>query len=83
MTEETIIKETNNMDNIKILEDSDKITGFYDREADVLYLSLGDPTEAIALEIEDGVLARYNEEGDRVVGITLIGLRKRIQQELN
>ncbi|MEA5467348.1 DUF2283 domain-containing protein [Spirulina sp. 06S082] len=83
MTEKTIIGETNYMDNIKILEDSDKITGFYDKEADVLYLSLGDPAEAVAVEIEDGVLARYNEEGDRVVGITLIGLRKRIQQELN
>ncbi|MGK7873580.1 MAG: DUF2283 domain-containing protein [Xenococcaceae cyanobacterium] len=71
------------MDNIKILEYSTKITGYYDKEADVLYLSLGEPRDAIAVDISDSVLARYNEESQTLVGITLIGLKQRILKELN
>lgn len=68
---------------IKILEDSTTITGFYDREADVLYLSLGEPRDAVALDISDGVIARYNEESETIVGITVMGLRQRVEKELN
>jgi len=68
---------------VKILEDSTTITGFYDREADVLYLSLGEPREAVAVDISDGVIARYNEDSETIVGITLIGLRQRVLKELN
>ena len=68
---------------VKILEDSTTITGFYDREADVLYLSLGEPREAVAVDISDGVIARYHEDSETIVGITLIGLRQRVLKELN
>jgi len=68
---------------VKILEDSTTITGFYDQEADVLYLSLGEPREAVAVDISDGVIARYNEDSETIVGITLIGLRQRVLKELN
>jgi uncharacterized protein YuzE len=68
---------------VKILEDSTNITGFYDKEADVLYLSLGEPREAVAVDISDGVIARYNEDSETIVGITLIGLRQRVLKELN
>jgi uncharacterized protein YuzE len=68
---------------VKILEDSTTITGFYDREADVLYLSLGEPREAVAVDISDGVIDRYNEDSETIVGITLIGLRQRVLKELN
>jgi uncharacterized protein YuzE len=68
---------------VKILEDSTNITGFYDKEADVLYLSLGEPKEAVAVDISDGAIARYHEDSETIVGITLIGLRQRVLKELN
>jgi uncharacterized protein YuzE len=68
---------------VKILEDSTTITGFYDKEADVLYLSLGEPREGVAVDISDGAIARYHEESETIVGITLIGLRQRVLKELN
>ncbi len=68
---------------VKILENSTNITGFYDQEADVLYISLGEPREAVAVDISDGVIARYNEDSETIVGITLIGLRQRVLKELN
>jgi uncharacterized protein YuzE len=68
---------------VKILEDSTTITGYYDKEADVLYLSLGEPREAVAVDISDGAIARYHEDSETIVGITLIGLRQRVLKELN
>jgi uncharacterized protein YuzE len=68
---------------VKILEDSTTIRGFYDKEADVLYISLGEPREAVAVDISDGAIARYHEDSKTIVGITLIGLRKRVLKELN
>jgi uncharacterized protein YuzE len=71
------------MDSVRILEDSLKITGSYDKEADVLYISLGEPCAAVAVDISDGVIARYNEESQSIVGITVIGLQQRVLKELN
>lgn len=71
------------MDSLRILEDSTKITGYYDKEADVLYISLAEPREAVAVDISDGVIARYNEESQSIVGITVIGLQQRALKELN
>jgi uncharacterized protein YuzE len=68
---------------VKILEDSTNITGFYDKEADVLYLSLGEPRDAVALDISESVIARYNEDSETIVGITIMGLRQRVEKELN
>ena len=68
---------------VKILEDSPTITGFYDKEADVLYISLGEPREGVAVDISDGAIARYHEHSETIVGITLIGLRQRVLKELN
>ncbi|MCA1715524.1 MAG: DUF2283 domain-containing protein [Actinobacteria bacterium] len=55
----------------------------YDEEADVLYLSVGEPRPAIGVDIGEGVIARYDEEHKEVVGITLIGLRARLLKELD
>jgi uncharacterized protein YuzE len=71
------------MDSIRILEDSKKVTGSYDKEADVLYISLGEPCAAVAVDISDGVIVRYNEESQSIVGITVMGLQQRVLKELN
>jgi hypothetical protein len=35
------------------------------------------------VDISDGAIARYHEDSETIVGITLIGLRQRVLKELN
>jgi uncharacterized protein YuzE len=51
------------------------VTWDYDEEADVLYLSFGEPQPALTLDLGKGVLVRYLEDGNVLVGLTLIGVR--------
>lgn len=68
---------------IKILEKPADVSWDYDEEADVLYLSVGEPKPAVGVDIGEGVIARYDEENKEVVGVTLIGLRARLLRELD
>lgn len=70
------------MDTLKILEKPDSITWDYDREADVLYLSVGDPRPAVSLDLGEGLVARFDEEEKEVVGLTVLGFRDRLIQRL-
>jgi len=48
----------------------------YDEEADVLYMSFGEPREAEdSVEVEDGVIYRIAD--NEVVGITIIDFKAR------
>jgi uncharacterized protein YuzE len=67
---------------VRILERPDSLNWYYDEEADVLYLSVGEPKPAEGIDIGDGVILRYNEAQREVVGLTLIGLRARLLKEL-
>jgi uncharacterized protein YuzE len=58
------------------------ITWDYDEEADVLYLSVGEPQPAVGVDIGEGVILRYDEARKEVVGLTLIGLRERLLKGL-
>lgn len=49
----------------------------YDREADVLYLSVGEPRAAVSQEIGDDVLLRVDPETGAVVGLTVLNLSTR------
>ncbi len=54
---------------------------FYDREVDVLYLHVGEPSSAVDWEdtVEgDGV--RYGPDGS-IVGITILNARKRLERD--
>lgn len=56
----------------------DKVTQvLYDKESDVLYLSIGDPRSAISREIGDDVLLRVDPDTDEVVGLTILNLSAR------
>ena len=70
------------MEAVKILQKPAVIDWDYDGEADVLYLSLGEPTPAVGVDIGEGVVLRYDEARQEVVGLTLIGLRARLLAEL-
>jgi len=41
----------------------------YEGEVDVLYVSFGKPTKAISEDLGNGVILRYNEENDDLVGM--------------
>ena len=67
---------------LKILEKPVAITWEYDEEADVLYLSIGEPKPALGLDLGEGVIVRYDETKQEMVGLTLIGLRARLLKAL-
>jgi uncharacterized protein YuzE len=67
---------------VKILEKKDQLDWEYDEEADVLYVSIGKPKKAIGVEIGQGVVVRYDERSDKVVGLTILGIRTRLQASL-
>ena len=66
------------MEILRILDKPDTVDWEYDDEADVLYLSIGKPKPAVGIDIGDGVVVRYDEANNEVVGLTVLGLRERI-----
>ena len=70
------------MEAIRILEKPTAITWDYDEDADVLYLSLGEPQPAVGVDIGEGIIVRYDEARQEVVGLTVIGLRTRLLKGL-
>jgi uncharacterized protein YuzE len=60
----------------KVAISLEKINLNYDEEADVLYISFGEPREAKdSVEVEDGVV--YSIAGNEVVGITITDFKSR------
>ncbi len=70
------------MDAVKILEKPTTLNWDYDEEADVLYLSIGEPRPAVGVDLGEGVVLRYDEARKELVGLTLIGLRARLLESL-
>ena len=70
------------MKTLKILDRQEQLDWEYDQEADVLYLSLGKPQPALGVDIGDGVVVRYDETSNKVVGLTVVGLRQKLAHEL-
>ena len=71
------------MEAIKIFEKSEKINWDYDEDADVLYLSIDEPRPALGVDVGDGVILRYDEADNELVGLTIIGLRARLIRNLS
>lgn len=67
---------------MKILESTEDVRWEYDAEADVLYVSVGEPRPATGVDLGEGTVARYDEENNELVGITLLGLRSRLFEGL-
>jgi len=63
------------------LKNSEPLNLHYDRSADVLYLSLGPPREAITIEVEEGILTRIDPETRQVIGFTIIDFALRFQRD--
>ncbi len=65
------------METLKILEKKENLNWYYDEEADVLYISVGEPVKAVGLDLGEGVVVRYDEKTRDVVGLTIIGVKQR------
>jgi len=46
----------------------------YDEEADILEISFGKPQPALSRDLGSGIIVRYLEGTNEVVGLTVIGL---------
>jgi uncharacterized protein YuzE len=71
------------MEAVKILERPSHVSWDYDEDADVLYLSIGEPRPALGVDLGEGLVLRYDETQKEVVGLTVVGLRSRLVKELN
>jgi uncharacterized protein YuzE len=70
------------MEAIKIFEKKENLNWDYDEEADVLYISIGEPQKALGVDIGEGAVVRYVESSGEVVGLTLIGVKERVLKSL-
>ena len=62
---------------------NESLDGSYDEEADVLYISIGAPRPALGVDVGDGLIVLYDEDTNEIVGVTIIGLRARAEDELS
>ncbi|MBI5637563.1 MAG: DUF2283 domain-containing protein [Nitrospinae bacterium] len=69
------------MEAIKILEGKPSLNWEYDEEADVLYISAGEPRPAVGKDIGEGVIVRYDEKAKEIVGITIVGIMARVTKD--
>ncbi len=54
---------------------------YYDKEADILEISLGQPTKAISNEVMDDVFVHYGIEDNQIVGFTIFNFQQCFSQE--
>ena len=55
---------------------------YYDRDSDVLYLSIGEPRPAVSQEVGDDVLLRVDADTGEIVGLTILNLSTRAAAEV-
>ena len=60
------------METINISEKKNNIKWDYDAEADVLYLSFGNPKNAEGVDIGEGTIVRIQPDSQEIVGFTII-----------
>ena len=56
----------------------EKMKFFFDKEGDILHISLGEPEEATSKEIGDDII-RMNAENE-IVGVTVLNFEKRFEK---
>ena len=70
------------METLKIVEKREDLSWEYDEEADVLYISIGEPKPAEGIDIGEGTIVRMDPKTREVAGLTIVGLSKRVLKEL-
>jgi len=73
--------EERRMEAVKLFDKKDvPLDWDYDGDADTLYISFGKPKPALGVDVGEGVIIRYDEKAREVVGLTLIGVGKRMEE---
>jgi len=70
------------MVSLKLQERQSNLNWDYDADADVLYISIGEPKVAEGIDIGEGVIVRVSPQINEVVGLTIIGLSKRVMERM-
>jgi uncharacterized protein YuzE len=70
------------MEALKLQERQSNLNWDYDAEADVLYISIGEPRVAEGIDIGEGIIVRVSPQNNEVVGLTIIGLSKRVMEKM-
>ena len=60
------------METLNISEKKDKIKWNYDAEADVLYISFGNPKNAEGIDIGEGTIIRIQPDSKEIIGVTIL-----------
>jgi len=60
------------METLNISERKDKIKWDYDAEADVLYISFGNPQKAEGVDIGEGTIIRVHSDSKEIIGVTIL-----------
>lgn len=69
------------MEAVKLFDKKDiPLDWEYDRDADTLYISFGKPKPALGVDVGEGVIVRYDEKAREVIGLTLIGVGRRMEE---
>ena len=68
---------------LRILDTEQGLDWNYDAEADVLYISVASPRPALGIDVGEGVIVRYDELRNEVVGISIVGIREKMLRELS
>jgi uncharacterized protein YuzE len=73
--------EEDDMEAVKVFERKDTPLDWeYDDEADTLYLSFGTPRAATGVDLGQGVIVRYDEQAREVVGLTIVGVGRLLEE---
>ena len=60
------------METLNITEKKSKINWDYDADADVLYISFGNPKNAEGVDIGEGTIIRIEPDSKEIIGITIL-----------
>ena len=60
------------METLNITEKKNKINWDYDADADVLYISFGNPKNAEGVDIGEGIIIRIEPYSKEIIGITIL-----------
>ena len=60
------------METLNISEKKNKIKWDYDAEADILYISFGNPKNAEGVDIGEGTIIRIRPDTKEIIGVTII-----------
>ena len=60
------------METLNISEKKNKINWDYDAEADILYISFGNPKNAEGVDIGEGTIIRIQPDIKEIIGVTIL-----------